>query len=90
MIIRRVQRHGVITLPKDTRKENGVRVGDLVGIQSENGKIIITVLSTDVYPPAPQKETFSGQLIDLRERRLPREPHMAKPITPSKPSNHAA
>lgn len=39
--VRKVQRHGVVTLPKEIRKELGIRAGDMVSMSVVNGTVVI-------------------------------------------------
>lgn len=89
-MMRRVQRHGVITLPKELRKRSGLREGDYVRIVFENGKIVITAYQAEVYPLPETPEQPMGQLIDLRQRPQPRPAHLAKPIIREQAERRAA
>lgn len=89
-MLRRVQRHGVVTLPKELRKRSGLREGDVVRIAYENGKIVITAYRAETYPFSEQEPEPMGQLIDLRQRRAPRPAHLATPLTREQAERRAA
>lgn len=89
-MLRRVQRHGVVTLPKELRKRSGLREGDVVRIAFENGKIVITAFQAEVYPFPETQVKQAGQLIDLRQRPAPRPAHLAKPLTREQAERRAA
>lgn len=90
VMVRRVQRHGVITLPKELRNRSGLREGDFVRIAFEQGKIVITPYQAEVYPFPESDEKPMGQLIDLRKRPKPRPAHLAKPLTREQAERRAA
>lgn len=89
-MMRRVQRHGVITLPKEMRTRSGLREGDYVRITFENGKIVITAYQAEVYPLPEGSAEPMGRLIDLRQRPQPRPAHLARPLTPDETLRRAA
>ncbi|WP_336251006.1 AbrB/MazE/SpoVT family DNA-binding domain-containing protein [Stomatohabitans albus] len=67
--VRRVQRHGVVTVPKELRQKLGIRQGDLVMLSYHEGRITIATFRSEVVPlpvtPRPlvdQKLNPSGQV----------------------------
>lgn len=82
-VMRRVQRNGVVTLPKELRRRSGLREGDYVRIAYENGRIVITACHIPVEVLPPRTTEPCGQFIDLRARQ---QPHLARRIQgPSTP-----
>lgn len=89
-MVRRVQRHGVVTLPKELRQRSGLREGDFVRIAFEQGKIVITPYQVEAFPFPEAEEKPIGQLIDLRQRPKPRPAHLARPLTRDEAERRAA
>lgn len=79
-VVRRVQRNGVVTLPKEMRKRSGLREGDYVFIECYDDRIVISARHADVQELfQPEPKSSECVLIDLRERR-PERAHLARPI----------